>query len=57
MRRKFVAFTVELIRDGGSLGLTLATEDDADIPGPIFISGLVENGLAERTKTIQINDQ
>ena len=58
-RRKFVSFTVELLREGGPLGLTLATEDDADIvPGrPIYISALQENGLAERTKTIQVNDQ
>ena len=37
-------------------GLTLATEDDADVvPGrPIYISALQENGLAERTKTIQV---
>ena len=38
------------------VGLTLATEDDADVvPGrPIYISALQENGLAERTKTIQV---
>ena len=55
-RRKFVSFTVELLREGGPLGLTLATEDDADVvPGrPIYISALQENGLAERTKTIQV---
>ena len=37
-------------------GLTLATEDDADVvPGrPIYISALQEDGLAERTKTIQV---
>ena len=38
------------------VGLTLATEDDADVvPGrPIYISALQENGLADRTKTIQV---
>ena len=56
-RRKYVTFTVELQRDGGPLGLTLATEADADSPGPIFISSLLQDGLAERTQTIQINDQ
>ena len=53
-RRKFVTFTVELQRDGGPLGLTLATEEAADKPGPIFISALMHEGLAERTRTIQV---
>ena len=58
-RRKFVSFTVDLLREGGPLGLTLATEDDADVVRgrPIYISALQEDGLAERTKTIQVNDQ
>ena len=48
---KAVIFNVSLC-----IGLTLATEDDADVvPGrPIYISALQENGLAERTKTIQV---
>ena len=61
-RNKFVTFTVDLQRDGGPLGLTLATECDAsasgsDHRGPIFISALMEDGLAERTKTVQVGDQ
>ena len=61
-RNKFVTFTVDLQRDGGPLGLTLATEGDAaasgnDRRGPIFISALMEDGLAERTKTVQVGDQ
>ena len=34
----------------------MATEDDADVvPGrPVYISALQEDGLAERTKTIQV---
>ena len=57
-RNKFVTFTVDLQRDlgDGPLGLTLATEEDANVPGPIFISALMEDGLAERTKTIQSNN-
>jgi hypothetical protein len=51
-RRKFVTFTVELQRDGGPLGLTLATEGNADIPGPIYISSLQEDGLAQRTRLV-----
>ena len=45
-----------LIKESIYSGLTLATEDDADVvPGrPIYISDLQENGLAERTKTIQV---
>jgi len=56
-RKKFVSFTVELQRDEGPLGLTLATEDDQEPGRPIFISALQEDGLAERTNTIQVNDQ
>ena len=43
-------------RNDTIIGLTLATEDDADVvPGrPIYISALQENGLADRTKTIQV---
>ena len=54
-RKKFVSFTVELQRDEGPLGLTLATEDDNEPGKPIFISALQEDGLAERTKTIQVS--
>ena len=62
-RNKFVTLTVELQRDGGPLGLTLATEGDAAAAaghgrrGPIFISALMEDGLAERTKSVQVGDQ
>ena len=50
-----MSFTVELQRDSGPLGLTLATEDEEEPGKPIFISALQEDGLAERTKTIQVN--
>ena len=56
-RRKFVTFTVELSRDGGEpLGLTLASEgDDASAAGRnIHVSALVEGGLAQRTRTVQV---
>ncbi len=53
-RRKFVTFTVELQKDGGPLGLTLATEGNADVPGPIYISSLLEDGLAHRSRYVSI---
>ena len=58
-RRKFVTFTVELHRDGGPLGLTLASEgDDASAPGrSLYVSALVEGGLAQRTRTVQVRGE
>ena len=41
-----ISFSVELIRHGGPLGVTISgTEEPFD---PIVISGLTEGGLAER---------
>ena len=41
-----ISFTVELIRHGGPLGITISgTEESFD---PIVISGLTNGGLAER---------
>ncbi|GFQ86647.1 glutamate receptor-interacting protein 2 [Trichonephila clavata] len=41
-----IVYTVELVRHGGPLGITVSgTKEPFD---PIFISGLTENGLAER---------
>ena len=44
-----ITYTVELQRFGGPLGITISgTEEAFD---PIIISGLTENGLAERWTT------
>lgn len=41
-----IVYTVELVRHGGPLGITVSgTEEPFD---PIYISSLTENGLAER---------
>ncbi|XP_013790838.2 glutamate receptor-interacting protein 2-like, partial [Limulus polyphemus] len=49
-----VIYTVELLRHGGPLGITISgTEDPFD---PILISGLTEGGLAERTGAIHVGD-
>jgi C-terminal processing protease CtpA/Prc len=56
-RRKFVTFTVDLQAEGGPLGLTLASEGNAETPGPLYISAVNSGGLADRTKAIQVNDQ
>lgn len=63
-RRKVVSFTVELQRENGPLGLTLAATNGEDCedysssgqaPRPeIRISSLLEDGLAQRSKTIQV---
>ncbi|XP_076310897.1 glutamate receptor-interacting protein 1-like isoform X3 [Tachypleus tridentatus] len=50
-----VIYTVELLRHGGPLGITISgTEDPFD---PILISGLTEGGLAERTGAIHVGDR
>jgi len=50
-----VVYTVELVRRGGPLGITISgTESPND---PIFISGLAEGGLAERTGALHIGDR
>ena len=56
-RKKFVTFTVDLQSEGQPLGLTLASEAAADVPGPLYISAVSSGGLADRTKAIQVNDQ
>ncbi|XP_006814840.1 glutamate receptor-interacting protein 1-like [Saccoglossus kowalevskii] len=49
-----ITYSVELIRHGGSLGITISgTEEPFD---PIVISGLTDNGLAERTGAIHVGD-
>ena len=41
-----ISYSVELVRHGGPLGITISgTEEPFD---PVIISGLTENGLAER---------
>ncbi|XP_054709118.1 glutamate receptor-interacting protein 2-like [Uloborus diversus] len=50
-----IVYTVELVRHGGPLGITVSgTEEPFD---PIYISGLTENGLAERTGALHVGDQ
>ncbi|KAF0312701.1 Glutamate receptor-interacting protein 1 [Amphibalanus amphitrite] len=50
-----VVFTVELERHGGPLGLTISgTEEPFD---PVFISGLTDGGLAERTGALHVGDR
>ncbi|XP_022107281.1 glutamate receptor-interacting protein 1-like isoform X2 [Acanthaster planci] len=50
-----ISFTVELIRHGGPLGITISgTEEPFD---PIVISALTEGGLAERTGALHIGDR
>ena len=56
-RKKFVTFTVDLNSEGQPLGLTLASEVEADVAGPLYISAVSPGGLADRTKAIQVNDQ
>ncbi|XP_050413050.1 glutamate receptor-interacting protein 1 isoform X2 [Patella vulgata] len=49
-----VTYTVELQRFGGPLGITISgTEDPMDT---IYISHLIEGGLAERTGAIRVKD-
>ncbi|XP_035221591.1 glutamate receptor-interacting protein 2-like isoform X2 [Stegodyphus dumicola] len=50
-----IVYTVELVRHGGPLGITVSgTKEPFD---PIFISGLTENGLAERTGALHVGDR
>lgn len=50
-----VVYTVELVRHGGPLGITISgTESPND---PITISGLTEGGLAERTGALHAGDR
>ncbi|XP_077996877.1 glutamate receptor-interacting protein 1-like [Glandiceps talaboti] len=49
-----IVYSVELVRHGGPLGVTISgTEEPLD---PIVVSGLTENGLAERTGAIHVGD-
>ncbi|PIK60080.1 putative glutamate receptor-interacting protein 2 isoform X3 [Apostichopus japonicus] len=50
-----ISYSVELIRHGGPLGITISgTEERFD---PVVISGLTEGGLAERTGAIHLGDR
>lgn len=50
-----IVYTVELVRHGGPLGITISgTESPND---PITISGLTEGGLAERTGALHAGDR
>ncbi len=51
---KIVVYTVEMQRNGGPLGITISGSDD--LFEPMFVSGLTENGLAERTNAIHVGD-
>ncbi|GFS58903.1 glutamate receptor-interacting protein 1 [Nephila pilipes] len=50
-----IVYTVELVRHGGPLGITVSgTKEPFD---PIFISGLTEKGLAEKTGALHVGDR
>jgi C-terminal processing protease CtpA/Prc len=49
-----VVYTVEMQRNGGPLGITISGSDD--LFEPMFVSGLTEGGLAERTNAIHVGD-
>jgi hypothetical protein len=51
---KLVVYTVEMHRNGGPLGITISGSDD--LYEPMFVSGLTEGGLAERTNAIHPGD-
>ena len=51
---KIVIYTVEMQRNGGPLGITISGSDD--LFEPMFVSGLTEGGLAERTNAIHTGD-
>lgn len=50
-----IVYTVELVRHGGPLGITISGSEEPF--EPIIISGLTEGGLAERTGAIHIGDR
>ncbi|MPC86338.1 Glutamate receptor-interacting protein 1 [Portunus trituberculatus] len=48
-------YTVELVRHGGALGITISgSEEPFD---PIYIAGLAPGGLADRTGAIHVGDR
>nr|XP_045595097.1 glutamate receptor-interacting protein 2-like isoform X2 [Procambarus clarkii] len=50
-----VIYTVELVRHGGALGITISgSEEPFD---PIYIAGLAPGGLADRTGAIHVGDR
>ncbi|CAL4088324.1 unnamed protein product [Meganyctiphanes norvegica] len=50
-----VVYTVELVRHGGALGITISgSEEPFD---PIYIAGLAPGGLADRTGAIHVGDR
>lgn len=51
---KTVVYTVEMQRNGGPLGITISGSDEPF--DPIYVSGLTEGGLAERTQAIHTGD-
>ncbi|CAF0768747.1 unnamed protein product [Brachionus calyciflorus] len=51
---KSIVYTVEMQRNGGPLGITISGSDD--IFEPMYVSGLSEGGLAERTNAIHVGD-
>ncbi|XP_076369824.1 glutamate receptor-interacting protein 2-like isoform X2 [Tachypleus tridentatus] len=50
-----VVYTVELVRHGGPLGITISGVEEPF--NPIVISGLTEGGLAEKTRAIHVGDR
>lgn len=50
-----IVYTVELVRHGGPLGITISGTESPD--DPITISGLTEGGLAERTGAFHPGDR
>ncbi|GJQ75883.1 Grip [Trypoxylus dichotomus] len=50
-----VVYTVELVRYGGPLGITISGSEDC--MEPIILSGLTEGGLAEKTGALHVGDR
>lgn len=50
-----IVYTVELVRYGGPLGITIAGSEDCS--EPIILSRLTEGGLAEKTGALHVGDR
>ncbi|CAF0850655.1 unnamed protein product [Didymodactylos carnosus] len=55
LNENVVVYKVQLLRQGGPLGLTISGSED--VFEPIIVSGLCEGGLADKTNAIHIGDR
>ncbi|CAF1078989.1 unnamed protein product [Didymodactylos carnosus] len=55
LNENIVVYKVQLLRQGGPLGLTISGSED--VFEPIVVSGLCEGGLADKTNAIHIGDR